>query len=164
MRRIPLSARGGVPRAYTVVDDAIYDCVGSLAWSLTTTRGLNYALRSESGRTVYLHRVVCELQPGDGHVVDHINGDSLDNRRQNLRVVTNAENQRNRRPRTYGTSQYRGVYWNKAQAKWVARAMVDYRFVSLGSFDDEDKAGLAVEDFWRHHDARALSAAGKEAA
>lgn len=159
MKRIPLSATSGTPRAFALVDDEDYERFGGLAWSLTLCGGMPYANRNVSGRIVYLHREICGCAHGDGNIVDHRNGDGLDCRRLNLRVVTHAENTRNRRARVFGTSRHRGVYWNKQRGLWYARAKVDYKHVWLGAFEDEDEAGRAVEAFWRDFDQTALEAA-----
>jgi len=158
--RIPLSATRGEPRAYALVDEEDYERLGHLAWTLLLHRdGRSYAFRHPQGQMLYLHRAICGCEPGDGTVVDHRNGDGLDNRRSNLRVVTQAINTRNVRDREGGTSRYRGVYWNSRKQKWYARAKVNYRHVWLGSFDDEDAAGAAVQAFWLDFDPTALEAA-----
>lgn len=158
MKRIPLSATSGNPRAYALVDDEDYDRFGSLAWTLVECNGLFYANRNIDGHIVYLHRAISGCERGDGNVVDHRNGDGLDNQRANLRVTTHARNARNRRSRVFGTSRYRGVYWNTRRSKWFARAKVNYKHVWLGAFDDEHEAGAAVEAFWCDFDATALDA------
>jgi hypothetical protein len=164
VRRIPLSTRLGPPRAYALVDDEDFERFGHLSWYLESKPGRAlYASRNSSdGGTIYLHRSVCGCTHGDGQIVDHRNGDGLDNRRANLRITTHAQNMRNRRPRSFGTSRYRGVYRFKRTGKWSARAKVNYQSIWLGSFDDEDAAGAAVEAFWREFDPTALEAAAND--
>lgn len=79
-----------------------------------------------------MHREVMELEPGVGQV-DHRNRNRLDNQRQNLRLVTHAENMMNVGANKGSTSQYRGVSWNPRLRKWVA----SFRGKYLGCFDDE---------------------------
>jgi len=93
-----------------------------------------------------IHREVMGLTYGDGLSVDHINHDKLDNRRENLRVVTRAQNNQNRE-KGYGSSKWRGVSWNKGEGRWVAKAMIAGDLNFLGYFDDEDEAGRAVAKF-----------------
>lgn len=105
--------------------------------------GRAYARRAvcEAGkpRNVWLHREITNCPPG--MVVDHMNGDSLDNRRENLRVVTQSENMRNigtqQRP---GLSGIRGVYLDKARGKWRATIRIDGRNKSFGLYKTKEEA------------------------
>jgi hypothetical protein len=81
---------------------------------------------------VYLHRMIMG-SPGN-LFVDHINGNTLDNRRENLRICTCAENIRNQKRNITNTSGYKGVSWNKQLGKWVAFICVNYKNKNLGSF------------------------------
>lgn len=72
------------------VDDNDFDWLNSYRWSVT----LWYAATTIGGRSVYMHRLI--MDPPEGLVVDHRNGDGLDDRRSNLRIVTRSENSRNR--------------------------------------------------------------------
>lgn len=142
MAQIPLRARDGSVRAWATVDDADLPLVGGHRWCLMAKDG--YAGRTdrsgEKQRTVLLHRVIMGLTPGDGREVDHRNGDGLDCRRANLRIVTHAENGQNR-VRVHGLSRYRGVTWHVKRQAWSVRVGIDYRRVFGGYFTDEDEAG-----------------------
>ena len=95
--------------------------------------------------TIPLHRFLVDCPKGK--VVDHINGDTLDNRRQNLRVVSNAENLQNRQGlNANNSSGVRGVSWDKARGKWQAKIKVNYKTIHLGRFDDIEEARKAVEE------------------
>jgi hypothetical protein len=78
-------------------------------------------------------------------VVDHINGNGLDNRMVNLRVCTAAQNSRNRKPRKGSLSGYRGVSFYKNYQKWVAQIMYDGVKYYLGYFSDPKEAALAYD-------------------
>ncbi len=76
-----------------IVDDEDYELIASRKWyAAKAGRGYFYAVREEGGRRVSMHRAIAGYP---GKVVDHINGDTLDNRRSNLRAVSNAENVQN---------------------------------------------------------------------
>ncbi len=113
-----------------------------------------YAVRAEwipslkRARTVKMHRVLLGLEFNDSGVCDHINRDRLDNRLENLRIVTPAVNTQNKAGRPGSTSQYRGVYWNKAAGKWHASTSIGGHSKFLGLFDDEHEAGRIVSE-WR---------------
>lgn len=83
-------------------------------------------------------------------VVDHINGDRLDNRRGNLRSGDSRSNNLNRAEMNrLGTSLYRGVSWDKARKRWAAHVGLDYKLHHLGRFATEAEAAAAVAAFRR---------------
>lgn len=94
-------------------------------------------------RKFLVHRIIWKMVHGvDAEDIDHINGDSSDNRLVNLRDVSHQENGRNMRLRKNNTSGVMGVYWSKPHEKWCARINVDYRTIYLGLFDQFDEAVL----------------------
>lgn len=100
----------------------------------------NGYVRAEYGgrknkKSVYLHRVITDAKKGQ--VVDHINGDKLDNRKCNLRMCTQKQNSRNSRIVKVKTSKYKGVHYDKSRKKWAAKIKVDYKDKFLGRFDNE---------------------------
>ena|SRR3990167_6595245 len=70
---------------------------------------------------VWMHREI--LKTPNGLFTDHINGDRLDNRRENLRMATNQQNKANEGLRKTNTSGYKGVTWDKDREKWMAQIM-----------------------------------------
>jgi hypothetical protein len=79
-----------------------------------------------------------------GMVVDHIDGNELNNRRSNLRVCTVSQNHQNRR-RTWGRSRYKGVCFLKKRNKWKAEIMVNRKHIHIGCFDEEEEAAKAYD-------------------
>ncbi len=75
----------------------------------------------------------------NGHkiVIDHINGDKLDNRVENLRLVTQRDNCYTHHN---GTSKYKGVSWRKNRKSWVAQIYIDGKAKYIGSSKDEKVA------------------------
>ncbi len=91
-------------------------------------------------RRVYFHRYILGDIP-KGMVVDHINGNSLDNRRENLRIVKQQQNRRNLGgASTNSKSGVRGVHWHKQRCKWAASIRHNGKNISLGLYDDIEKA------------------------
>ena len=78
-------------------------------------------------------------------LVDHANGNGLDNRRSNLRHASIAQNSQNRRPPAGSSSPYKGVCWNKASRKWQAGIKIDGRSRYLGLYLSEEDAALAYD-------------------
>lgn len=138
--QIPLT-RGYV----ALIDAADMPLVGSVGWAAQPGRSTVYAYGRYGGRVASMHRVLLGLNVGDGKHVDHINGDGLDNRRCNLRVCTNRENQHNRQHHR-GTSRYKGVSWHKSGRKWIAAIMPrDGNRKYLGLFQSEESAARAYD-------------------
>jgi hypothetical protein len=126
-----------------IIDAEDYEMLSKWKWS---ANGNGYAVRNEryepkKYRKQYLHRAIINAKPGE--YVDHINGDTLDNRKENLRICTNAENSRNGRKKQIGISKYKGVTKDKRVDKWVAQIMVNRKNINLGSFKTELDAASA---------------------
>jgi hypothetical protein len=143
MKEIPLT-KGYV----AIVDDEDYEELMRFPWHVGSIRDHGpYAQRHGYGpgekRTVSMHRAIMHAPP---HVmVDHRNGNGLDNRKANLRFCTNSENQRNRR-QCYGVSIYKGVVFNKKANKWAARIKHNGVNIWLGCFESEIQAAYAYDD------------------
>lgn len=102
------------------------------------------------------HRVAWALHHGSwpaGHI-DHVNGDRSDNRIANLRDVDRSTNQRNMRTPSDNTSGRIGVWWNKANGKWIAEIRAAGEKKHLGSFaqfEDACKARENAEQAYGYH-------------
>ena len=94
--------------------------------------------------TEYMHRVV--LNAPDDQQVDHIDGDGLNNRRGNLRLVTHAQNMQNRGPQRNNRTGIRGVFWVARGQHFEARVNLDHRLVFRRTFRTLEEASLAVTD------------------
>jgi len=142
MREIPLS-RGKV----ALVDDADYARLSAVKWYFDG----RYAKRRCGQTSVYMHREVLSLQPGQ--CVDHIDGDPLNNRLANLRSATPLENMRNRRANA-GKAQ-KGVTYEAAHRPrsrpWRARIRVNGRYAYLGHFASDTQAAAAYDAAAMHH-------------
>lgn len=142
MKEIPLS-RGLV----AIVDDEDFEYLSQWKWHLFRTKDGDYATRNirlNSKRTkIRMHTQL--MTPPDGLVVDHRNGDGLDNRRSNLRVCTLTENNCNRRGS--GASKYLGVSYKSRQGKYTAQIYQHGKGkqIHLGSFLNEIDAARAYD-------------------
>ena len=131
MKTIPLT-KGKV----AIVDDDMFEELSQYKWYCDS---YGYAVRTVSSRpgkpkTIWMHRVICGTPAG--METDHINEKKLDNRRENLRRCTSAENRRNIKKPTNNTSGYKGVNWLKRNRKWRAEIKVNGKKKHLGCFDD----------------------------
>ena len=127
------------------VDDADYEYLMQWKWGLsnnyaTRKMHLGYVDRKRKVATIYMHRVV--NQTPDGFDTDHINGDKLDNRKENLRTATPSQNKYNIGAKG-GSSKYKGVSYSKQRGKWVENIRKENKVTYLGCFENEDDAALA---------------------
>jgi hypothetical protein len=103
-----------------------------------------------NGKKIYLHRFINNTPKG--LITDHINRDTLDNRKVNLRVVDKKKNQRNHKIFKTNSSGYTGVSWREKMIKWEAYIWVNNKKVALGLFDNVKKAvearRLAELNYW----------------
>lgn len=127
---------------------AIIDaCDADLAahtWTAKTNRLKTYAYRQGSGWRLRMHREVARrIGIPDSLIADHINGDTLDNRRSNLRAATVAQNNQNIGANRRNTSGVKGVIWNKKDQKWRAHISVRNTRYFLGNFTVLEEAAAA---------------------
>lgn len=87
---------------------------------------------------MHLHRLL--MNPPDGMVVDHIDGDKLNNRRNNLRICKHSENLRNASISSSNTSGFKGVCFDKSRNKWSANITVNGKHHYLGRYDTPEEA------------------------
>ncbi len=141
MRKIPLT-QGMV----AIVDDEDYATLSAFKWyAAKQPNGRFYAVRDVRKDNKRLHvRMHREILSADvDYDVDHKNCNPLDNRRENLRIATRAQNLRNCRKRSDNTSGYKGVSWHKASKKWAAYIHVSCKKINLGLYLTPQEAHAA---------------------
>ncbi len=143
---------------YAIVDPCKYAELSKYTWLLDCEFGCRRVIRlagRKSGHIfVHMHRQILADQLKAKSVVllvelfiDHINGNALDNRRANLRIVTRAQNAKNRSKGSKKCSSvYKGVCWHKYNKKWSAEIKSNHRQIHLGYFDDEIEAAKAYDE------------------
>lgn len=135
-----------------LIDGEYYDKVKSYNWHAyyspnTKSFYISTNIRKNNGKytLLRLHRLITDAPKG--MCIDHINHNTLDNRKTNLRICTNAENQRNSRKHFDGiTSKYKGVSWKKHAKKFVAKIRYCGKDKHLGYFDNELDAAIAYNN------------------
>ncbi len=139
---------------FTMLDPGDYYRVKQFKWWVHSNGSNLYAARTAittdlKSRIIYLHRQI--MNPPADRVVDHRFGDTLDNRKQNLRIVTQAENMRNRRKRKNTSSRFIGVSFRKSRHIWDVNIRVNGRKLYLGSFNNEIDAAVAYNNAAKQH-------------
>lgn len=152
VKEIPLT-QGKV----ALVDDEDYDLVSKYTWHSLKNGNTFYASRSVGCRkdktktTSSMHRLIMNF-PKSPLKIDHINGNGLDNTRDNLRICTNSQNQMNSTTKRGGnsSSHYKGVSWNKKSGKWKASIGItingQYKNIYIGMFLCEHKAAQVYNE------------------
>lgn len=122
---------------FALVDKADFEWLKQWNWSAARTGLTFYATRSQlEGRKIAMHRFI--LDAPDGMEVDHIDSDGLDNRRDNLRLVTRTENLRSRRRFKNNKTGFKGIVFNSRNGRWKAT-------INLGTYDSPEEAARAYD-------------------
>jgi hypothetical protein len=145
--QIQLRAPGGGV-AFALVDAGDLPMLQGFHWTLTKE---GYAHQNSKRAAYRMHRMIMGMANNDGRQVDHINRNRLDNRRANLREVTNAQNRQNLPAMPGSTSRFRGVSWDRATKTWIAQCRKDDRIYWLGRFTSEVQAARVAERFRTEH-------------
>jgi hypothetical protein len=133
-------------KGYEAVIDAIdVPIVEGFNWYVHSQAHTSYARREDNscGKTitVYMHRVILGIPFGSEG--DHKDGNGLNNRRDNLREASRAQNNQNRGLYKSNTSGIKGVRLHKSTSKWIAQINAGGRRISLGFFSSVDDACAA---------------------
>lgn len=136
MKQIPLT-RG----KSALVDDADFEWLSQWKWHLG---GCGYARRQQrqpdgKQKTILMHREICPQYK----MIDHRDGDGINNQRDNLREATQAQNNMNRRSTAGSSSRFKGVYLDTKSGKWRAKISVNNIEKNIGYFSCEVDAALA---------------------
>src|ERR1017187_10410349 len=130
---------------FALIDEQDFEDLRQFKWFSDVRKGQTYVHRNagkgrKDRRIERLHRRI--MQATKGQIVDHINGDGLDNRRCNLRLVTVSQNGHNTGPRVRNKSGYKGVSPYKG-GKWQAHLKVGGKRLYLGVFTNVKEAARA---------------------
>lgn len=144
MKKIHLSGLRGKGK-FALVDDEDYSELIKYRWMITSKGyAVRYICENNTVICILMHRML--LNPPHKMVVDHIDNDKLNNCRNNLRVVTIAENIRRMSCNRKNTKLYKGVWYVKTARKWVAAIKVNYVSHHLGRFNNPEDAARAYNE------------------
>lgn len=122
MKRILLS---GKEKIYTLVDDQDFLWANKRKWKLSSSGYVSRSggIKDGKHKTFLLHRLICKTP--SGMETDHINRNKLDNRRENLRVMTSRQNHFNTSIRKDNKTGFRGIHFDKNRKRWVLQVVID---------------------------------------
>lgn len=152
-KQLPLFDAVEIPitKGYTALVDPIDADLMQFKWFVHERDRLNYARRNFGKRPNrkirYMHQVILERSVGrmlnPTELVDHINGNGLDNRRSNLRIATSLENSQNRKMRIDNSTGFKGVCYRQKENKYYAHIRINGKVKHLGSFFKAEDAHQA---------------------
>lgn len=131
---------------WTLIDEDDWDRLYPFRWHIHSRKdGYKKVVRGTGLRMIYMSREI--LGVADPKIiVDHINGDTLDNRKANLRLVNRQQNAFNaKHNRSNNSSGYKGVTYFASRGKWVAQITHNYKHVTIGYFDTAEEAAMAYD-------------------
>ena len=130
-----------------LVDDKDFEELNKYKWCAACRRGGWYAERGiyfENGKhyNIKMHRQITGIKTG---IVDHKNGNGLDNRKENLRLCDHSQNAKNHKKCKRNVSGFTGVSWRKGMRIWQAIVYHNYNRIHLGYFLDKTEAARVVD-------------------
>jgi hypothetical protein len=128
-------------KGYALVDDEDYDWLNQWKWKIDSK---NYAIRCHKRKYISMHRLI--LKQCKELIIDHINRNTLDNQKHNLRIVTKSQNAMNKKNQAGSLSRFKGVTRHKYSKKWQAQIMKNGKSKHLGMFNSEIDAALAYNN------------------
>jgi hypothetical protein len=129
-----------------LVDDEDYEYLNQFKWFTNNINGYFYAGRqitvSKNKQTIiYMHRII--MKPEKGTVIDHLDGNTLNNQKNNLRICTHAENMRNSKINKNNKSGYKGVVYQINSNNYKAQIKFNNKTINIGSYIDPIDAARA---------------------
>lgn len=143
MKEIKLS--GG---QIALVDDDDFERLSQFKWHFDG----RYARRNINGSSMLLHREV--MNTPDGYDTDHVNHNTLDNRRCNLRICTRGQNNHNQIKRKYCSSNYKGVTYfkfGKRIKRWKTQIKINNKETHVGYYMTQEEAAMAYNNKAKEH-------------
>jgi hypothetical protein len=125
-----------------IVDDEDFEYLNQWKWQACKKGYVWYAERTTEKSYIKkhykMHREI--MKPADGVMIDHVNGDGLDNRKSNLRFCNKSQNYANCRVRSDNSTGYKGVTYDKKNKKFAAKMVVGDVNIWIGRFDTAEMA------------------------
>lgn len=125
---------------FALVDNEDFERLSKVKWCALKSRGKTYAGRNLKKKKGFIFMHVEIMKTPKGMDTDHIDGDSLNNQKKNLRICTRSQNLMNRGKTKLNKSGFKGVSWSKGRDKWIAYIHINKKTKNLGRFSSKLKA------------------------
>lgn len=145
MKQIPLS-RG----MFATVDDSDFEWLSQWKWYAHKRLNYFYAARNEpvcskKQKQVSMHRVILNVSDPNT-IVDHKDGNTLNNCRNNIRICSKSQNNMNKKLSTNNSSGFKGVCWFKPRKRWAANISINKKHICIGYFKSKEEAAQAYAE------------------
>jgi hypothetical protein len=130
-----------------IVDDDDFEQINAFKWYFHRGRAIRSPAKINGKRKgfIWMHREI--MKATEGQIIDHINNDALDNRKENLRFCTRSENQWNQKLSKRNTSGYKNIYWYKAKKVWRLHFTKFGKLHCFGYFKNIEDAIVARDEY-----------------
>ena len=135
-----IAIKGGL---FALVDDEDYEELKRYKWFIRRGKKTNYARRSQDGKEVAMHHHL--IGRAEGLRVDHVDGNGLNNQKNNIRHVTGRQNSQNIKT-VKTSSRFPGVHWHKRDKRWQSAFRIGNTKTHIGSFTKEEEAFFAYRE------------------
>jgi hypothetical protein len=130
-----------------LVNDEDYIFLNQWKWYADRHSNTFYAATKINSKKCYMHRIILNATK---NVIDHRDGNGLNNQRNNIRSCSQSENLRNQK-KVKGISKYKGVFFSRASNKWTSQIKIDDKKIHLGLFGSEIDAAFAYNQAAKKH-------------
>lgn len=125
------------------IDHDDLEKIYNIKWHIDqTTENYFRVVASVNGRPLLMHRHILCAKPGE--IIDHINGDTFDNRKINLRFCTSSENSMNQKVKP--GKKYKGIYFDKSRKLWAAQITAAGKTKTIGRYLTDKQAAIAYNE------------------
>lgn len=129
-----------------MVDDDDFEYLNQFKWTYYKS-GHGYAgRRGKNNESILMHRDIMNVLNKNNTLIDHIDGNGLNNQKSNLRLANKSQNAFNRKKTSKNTSGYKGVTWSKYANSWFVSITVNKRKIYLGNFKVIEDAAKAYNE------------------
>ena len=135
-----------IKQSTVLIDDDDFGLICDYKWYIQSVSECKYAvarttLPNGKIKVILMHRLI--IKPLDCYEIDHIDGNGLNNQKDNLRTCRHRDNIRNRRKHKKGSSTYKGVSWDTQKKRWRAYIHSGGKRIRLGDYKTEKDAASA---------------------